>query len=175
MIGDIQTTAPTARRCRCSDPPLPRPEDHTRDRTCRLEDDERGASGSHVPRDVAPGTLPHFALLYIAPTDSRLQHALWTTTPDSHPLRLLDIRLPESSPSVPASEPGTTLFQRSSPNPSGSTERTPRLLISCADGEWIDVRRVQAADKREMGVGDWWNGLKMGKEGLVLGDRVNGL
>lgn len=103
-----------------------------------------------------------------------MQHALWITTPDSHPLRLLDIRLPDLSPSVPASAPGTALFQRSFPTPSGSTERIPRLLISCADGQWIDVRRVQAADKREMGVGDWWNGLKMGREGLVLGDTVEG-
>ncbi|KAI5449410.1 Methionyl-tRNA formyltransferase [Naganishia albida] len=100
------------------------------------------------------------------------QHALWTTTPDGHALRLLDIRLVSTPPSFPASRPGTALFQRSSPSSSNPPERTPRLLISCADGEWIDVRRVQAADKKEMGVGDWWNGLKTGKEGLVLGQTA---
>lgn len=99
------------------------------------------------------------------------QHALWTTTPDGHQLRLLDIRLPGDSSDEPtASDPGTAMFQRSFPDASGQTVRTGRLLVRCADGRWVEVRRVQQADKREMAVGDWWNGLKLGQGRLVLGD-----
>jgi methionyl-tRNA formyltransferase len=117
-------------------------------------------------------SLPSFPVLRVKLGH---KHALWTTTPDGHPLRLLNIRLPSDSPHDSCLEPGTTIFQRSFPSPDGTTQRTGRLLIRCADGKWIDVRRIQPADKREMSVGDWWNGLKMAQGGLVLGAGTVGV
>ncbi|GHJ86583.1 hypothetical protein NliqN6_2985 [Naganishia liquefaciens] len=92
------------------------------------------------------------------------QHALWTTF-DGVDLRLLDIRPARDaiSEDVP---PGTAIFQKRF---AGSGEA--RLAVRCEDGTWIDVRRVQQAGKREVGVADWWNGVKRKEDGRVLFGR----
>lgn len=43
-------------------------------------------------------------------------------------------------------------------------------MVRCADGTWVDVRKVQQAGKRGVGVGDWWNGVKRKGNGRVLFD-----
>ena len=92
------------------------------------------------------------------------QHALWTTF-DGVDLRLLDIRPARDaiSEDVP---PGTAIFQKRF---AGSGEA--RLAVRCEDATWIDVRRVQQAGKREVGVTDWWNGVKRKEDGRVLFGR----
>ena len=104
--------------------------------------------------------LPPVSLRSTACSDD-LQHALWTTF-ENVDLRLLDIRLADDPPheDVP---PGTAIFQKRF---AGSGEA--RLVVSCTEGTWVDVRRVQQAGKREVGVADWWNGVKRKENGRVL-------
>ena len=109
---------------------------------------------SHQVR-LSPAGLPSTAC------SSHPQHALWTTF-ENVDLRLLDIRLADDPPQedVP---PGTAIFQKRF---AGSGEA--RLVVSCMQGTWVDVRRVQQAGKREVGVADWWNGVKRKENGRVL-------
>jgi methionyl-tRNA formyltransferase len=43
------------------------------------------------------------------------------------------------------------------------------MVICCAEGTWINVKRVKSQGKREVGVNDWWNGLPKGvREGKSI-------
>jgi methionyl-tRNA formyltransferase len=49
------------------------------------------------------------------------------------------------------------------------------MIIYCANGSAIKVKRVKSQGKKELGVNDWWNGLpKTSREGktLRLGDAA---
>lgn len=36
------------------------------------------------------------------------------------------------------------------------------MIVACAGGSWVQVERVKAQGKKEVGVNDWWNGLPKG-------------
>lgn len=86
------------------------------------------------------------------------QYPIWTTLAGVQ-IQLLDISLATSNIDN-ATQPGTAVLDRRS--------KPPELIVTCAGGSHIKVSRVKAEGKKEVNVGDWWNGLprevRKGKE-----------
>ncbi|WVF72757.1 methionyl-tRNA formyltransferase [Kwoniella sp. CBS 6097] len=82
------------------------------------------------------------------------QCPLWTTM-NGTPAQLLSLR-PLGSAELPSdlpgdAEPGTGYLLKQGKN--------RRLLVSCAEGTWVEILEVQMAGKKALGTKEWVNGL----------------
>ena len=80
------------------------------------------------------------------------QYPLWTTF-NGTSIQLFNLNLRPLDPEFDNKvEPGTARLIR----------KEGKMLVACAKGTWVQVERVKAQGKKEVGVNDWWNGLPKG-------------